>query len=211
MGTEGTHNWLLFLSGQYKRCRQKKKTDIKSLILVSYEQFNLLCTLMSYQIQFLKSCLHLKKRVSTGNITKRKKKKKKKKKKIQIPAILMQHQSHQLPLQFSQPELNEMVCNLGLSKNQRYLSLKEQNHKVSYFRNWEQVLWNFLKEEKKFPNCYNILGLLQEFGIPLYNLNDWRLFLDSSKHSHKRILLHNANVDAAVPVTHSVCLQRAWH
>ena len=41
-----------------------RKTDIKSLILLSHQQFNQLYTLMSYLFQFLLSCLHLRKRVS---------------------------------------------------------------------------------------------------------------------------------------------------
>ena len=42
----------------------------------------------------------------------------------------------------------------------------------------------------------------------MYNPNDWRLFLDSSKGSLKYVLLHNGNVYAAVPVGHSVCLRK---
>ena len=36
------------------------------------------------------------------------------------------------------------------------------------------------------------------------NPNDWQLFLDSSKRSLKRVLLHNGNVYRAVPIGHSV-------
>ena len=43
--------------------------------------------------------------------------------------------------------------------------------------------------------------------MPVYHPNDCRLFLDSSKHSLKSILLHNGNVYAAVPIGHSVYLR----
>ena len=63
------------------------------------------------------------------------------------------------------------------------------------------------KEENKFFYNHKISGLLLELGIPSYNSNNWRLFLDSSKHSLKCVWLHNGNIYAAVPEGHSVCLQ----
>ena len=68
----------------------------------------------------------------------------------------------------------------------------------------EQVFVPFFAEENKFVYCYNISGLLQELRMPVYHPNDWRLFLDSSKHSLKFVLLHNDNVYAAVPIGHCV-------
>ena len=84
-----------------------RKTDIKSLL--SYQHFDLLCILMSYQFQFLVSCLHLKKRVST------------KCKRLTIltdsddPSYVTSKSS--TPKQFSQTELNVIMHDLGLSKN----------------------------------------------------------------------------------------------
>ena len=119
------------------------------------------------------------------------------------------------PQQFSQPELNDLVRDLGLSKNAAEVlasRLQEKNQlshttKVSYFRNREQAFVPFFTEENKFVYCHNISGLLQELGMPVYHPNDWRLFLDSSKHSLKCVLLHNGNVYAAVPIGHSVYLR----
>ena len=129
--------------------------------------------------------------------------------------LLMRPHSHLTPQQFSQPELNDLVRDLGLSKNAAEVlasRLQEKNQlshttKVSYFRNREQVFVPFFTEENKFVYCHNISGLLQELGMPVYHPNDWRLFLDSSKHSLKCVLLHNGNVCAAVPIGHSVYLR----
>ena len=46
-----------------------------------------------------------------------------------------------------------------------------------------------------------------QLGITSYNPTEWQLFLDSSKRSLMRVLLHNGNVYGAVPVGHSVHLR----
>ena len=87
------------------------------------------------------------------------------------------------PQQFSQPELNDLLRDLGLSKNAAEVlasSLQEKNQlihttKVSYFRNREQAFGAFFTEENKFVYCNNISGLLQELGMPVYHPNVWRL------------------------------------
>jgi hypothetical protein len=43
-----------------------------------------------------------------------------------------------------------------------------------------------------------------------YKTDDWRLFIDSSKRSLKRVLLHNGNRLASVPVAHSVHLKETY-
>ena len=78
---------------------------------------------------------------------------------------------------------------------------------MSYYRNREQAFIPFFTEENKFFYCHNISGLLQELGMPVYHPNDWRLFLDSSRHSLKCVLLHNGKFYAAVPIGESVYLR----
>ena len=85
------------------------------------------------------------------------------------------------PQQFSQPELNDLVRDLGLSKNAaealaRLRKKKQLSHttKGSYFRNREQAFVPFFTEENKFVYCHNISGLLQELGMPVYHPNDWQ-------------------------------------
>ena len=103
---------------------------------------------------------------------------------------------------------------LGLSKNAAEVlasRLQEKNQmshttKVSYFRNQGQAFVPFFTEENKFVYCH-ISGLVQKLGMPVYHPNDWGLFLDSSKHSLKCVLLHNGSVYTAVLIGHSVYLQ----
>ena len=78
---------------------------------------------------------------------------------------------------------------------------------MSYYRNREQAFIPFFTEENKFFYCHSISGLLQELGMPVYHPNDWRLFLDSSRHSLKCVLLHNGKFYAAVPIGESVYLR----
>ena len=90
-----------------------RKKDIKSLILVSHQEFDQLSTLMSSQFQFLPSCLHLKKRLlmkwKSDYVTQE----------IQTDnndpsyATLKSSTSYQ----FGQSELNDLVLDLDLSKN----------------------------------------------------------------------------------------------
>ena len=97
-----------------------------------------------------------------------------------------------IPQQFRQPELNDFVGDLDLSKNAAEIlafrlqekALLKKTTNVSYFRNREQVCVEFLKEENKFINCHNISSLM-DWGIPSWNPRDWWLFLDSSKRSLK--------------------------
>ena len=71
------------------------------------------------------------------------------------------------PQQFSQPELNDLVCDLGLSKNAVEVlasRLQEKNQlihitKESYYRNREQAFVPFFTEENKFVYCHIISGL----------------------------------------------------
>ena len=91
---------------------KKRKTDTKSHILVSPQQSDLLCTLMSCQSQFLKDFFHLKMWV----VTKSKRLLMKLKKYFHNLAILFMRPQSLTPQQFSQPELNDLARDLGLQK-----------------------------------------------------------------------------------------------
>ena len=47
----------------------------------------------------------------------------------------------------------------------------------------------------------------EAMGVPQYDPNEWRLFIDSSKKSPKCVLLHNGNLFRAIPIDHSVYLK----
>ena len=49
--------------------------------------------------------------------------------------------------------------------------------------------------------------MLKVMGVPQYDPNEWRLFIDSSKKSLKCVLLHNGNLFGAIPIGHSVYLK----
>ena len=57
--------------------------------------------------------------------------------------------------------------------------------------------------------CKDISGLISWFGVH-YNTSDWRSFIDSSELTVKGVLLHNGNVFASVPITHSVHLRETY-
>ncbi|XP_069623312.1 uncharacterized protein [Ranitomeya imitator] len=116
---------------------------------------------------------------------------------------------------FDQHELNDLARELGLSKKASELlasrlnekQLLEQGAKVSYFRTRESTFLQYFRCDSGFVFCHNIPGLLQELGLSMYNPNEWRLFIDSSKRSLKCVLLHNGNLFGAVPIGHSVSLR----
>lgn len=43
-----------------------------------------------------------------------------------------------------------------------------------------------------------------------YKVEDWRLFIDSSKQSIKAILLHNTNVYVPVPIAHLTVMKEKY-
>jgi hypothetical protein len=48
---------------------------------------------------------------------------------------------------------------------------------------------------------------MQKFGIE-YKVNEWRLFIDSSKRSLEAVLLHSGNNYVSLPIGHSVHLKK---
>jgi len=64
--------------------------------------------------------------------------------------------------------------------------------------------------EDDFVYCNNIQGLFSEMGLPEYNPDEWRLFIDSSKRSLKYVLHHNGNKFACVPIGHSVIVKEHY-
>ena len=47
-------------------------------------------------------------------------------------------------------------------------------------------------------------------GLPEYNPDEWKLFIHSSKRSLIRVLLHNGNKFACVPIGHSVIVKEHY-
>ena len=122
------------------------------------------------------------------------------------------------PLLFNQSELNDLVRDLNLSKHASELlasRLQEKNllqpgSSVTFYRNREKLFLNYFSLKSSLVYCHDIEGLLLQLGITQYQLNEWRLFIDSSKRSLKCVLLHNGNRYASIPVGHSVTLKESY-
>ena len=93
---------------------------------------------------------------------------------------------------------------LASSLNEKNLLEKEE--KVSYFPSKESSFLQYFRSDSCFVYQHNIQGLLQKLGIPMYNWNEWWLFIDSLKRSLKHVL-HDGNQYGAVPIGDLVSLQ----
>ncbi|GFX46375.1 uncharacterized protein TNCV_238371 [Trichonephila clavipes] len=121
------------------------------------------------------------------------------------------------PELFSQSDLNDLVRDLGLSKDTAEVlgsRLKERhllNSRVSFswYRFREKEFVPFFTQEGDLVFCNNVPAILEMFKI-MYEPKDWRLFTDSSKRGLKAVLLHNGNRYASVPVGHSVHLKECY-
>ena len=122
------------------------------------------------------------------------------------------------PHPFSQKELNDLVCNLSLSKSSAELlasRLKEKNLLsdsacITFYLNRHQEFLHFFFEEKDLVYCTDIAQLLHKLAVPQYEPKDWRLFIDSSKQLPKCVQLHNGNQFASVPLAHLTTLKEKY-
>ncbi|ESO06027.1 hypothetical protein HELRODRAFT_160140 [Helobdella robusta] len=121
------------------------------------------------------------------------------------------------PQLFSQQELNDLVCDLSLSKASAELlasrlkkNLLSGCARITLYRNRHQEYLQFFSEVQDLVYCTDIAQLLHHLGVPQYKPEDWRLFIDSSKRSLKCVLLHNGNQFASVPLAHSTKLKEKY-
>lgn len=128
--------------------------------------------------------------------------------------------STSVPSLFSQSELNDLVRDLALTKDGAELLGSRLNAKnllasgttYSWYRNRDKEFLPYFAAEGNLVFCSDIGGLIKQLGGEemLYNPENWRLFIDSSKSSLKGALLHNGNLYASVPVAHSVQLKETY-
>ena len=120
-------------------------------------------------------------------------------------------ETKKLPQLFTKAELNNLVRDLNLSKENSQLlasrlshkNLLEKGTKIKYYSKREAKLLKFFSEEQGLIFCNDIKGLMFEMGIKNYVPLDWRLFIDSSKRSLKCVLLYNGNKHGSLPIGHS--------
>ena len=118
----------------------------------------------------------------------------------------------------TQGELNDLVRDLNLSKDQSELLASRLNEKnllgeevnISFYRNRHIEFLKFFDNDDNLVFCIDVQGLLQFLGIESYDPSDWRLFIDSCKRSLKCVLLHNGNQYGSVPLAHSTTMKEKY-
>jgi hypothetical protein len=116
---------------------------------------------------------------------------------------------------FDQNKLSGLIRDLNLSKDSSELlasRLKEKNvlqpgTKTTFYPSREKDLLPFFTKENNLVFCNDNGNLLKEIGISEYNPSEWRLFIDSSKHSLKCVLLNNGNKYGSIPIGHSTTVK----
>jgi len=104
------------------------------------------------------------------------------------------------PYLLTQGELNDAVHDTNLSKKQAELlgsrlkgrNLLRQDTKVCFYRGHHEEFKDFFSLEHGVVFCHDVCSVMEVLGHE-YNLDQWRLFIDSSKVSLKVVLLHNGN------------------
>ena len=122
---------------------------------------------------------------------------------------------------YSQSELNDLIRDLNLPKQSAEVlaSRLQEKHllkagtSVSFYRNREENLRKYFQSDSQLVYCADVERLLLAMGLSAYCLNDWRLFIDSSKRSFKCVsilVIHNDNQYGSIPIGHSVTLKENY-
>ncbi|GBN34857.1 hypothetical protein AVEN_254847-1 [Araneus ventricosus] len=114
------------------------------------------------------------------------------------------------PQPFSQSELNDLIRDLGLSRDGvellgsilKYKNLLTPGTSFSWYRHQEKEFTQFFSKEGNLVFCKDVQVLKKCFDIE-YDPYEWRLFIDSYKTSLKAVLLHNGNSFASLPLEYS--------
>ncbi|GBN21312.1 hypothetical protein AVEN_108174-1 [Araneus ventricosus] len=114
------------------------------------------------------------------------------------------------PQPFSQSEINDLVRDLGLSKDGvKFLGSRLKNKNL--LTPGTSLSWSwFFSKEGDLVLRNDVQGLKKCFGIE-YDPSEWRLFIDSSKTRLKAVLLHNGNSFSSLPLGHSVHLEENYN
>lgn len=126
-------------------------------------------------------------------------------------------ESSGLPHFISQPEMNDLVRDLGLSKTKSELlgsrlkgwNLLQSETNITEYRNRDKEFVQYFKQDNDLCYCDDVEGLMTVLGLE-YNAVDWRLFIDSSEHSLKAVLLHNGNQYPSVPVGYGALVKESY-
>jgi hypothetical protein len=119
---------------------------------------------------------------------------------------------------FDQNELSDLIMDLKLSKDSSELlasRVKEKNvlqpeTKIKFYRRREKDLLPLFTRENNLVFCNDIGNLLKTTGLSEYNPSEWRLFIDSSKHSLKCVLLNNSIKYVSIPIGHTTTMKEEY-
>jgi hypothetical protein len=75
--------------------------------------------------------------------------------------------------------------------------------KVTAIHSCEKDFEQFFIMQSKVTACKNVEGLMAAMNI-MYNLEEWRLFIDPSMYRLKAVLLHKGNKLPSIPVACAV-------
>jgi hypothetical protein len=133
------------------------------------------------------------------------------------PHVSYGRSSKPQPHILTQDELNDLACDLELSKSKTELlgsrlkqrNLLEKNARISSFRSRHQLLVSFFRKEDDLVFCYDVDGLMNALRIK-HDPHEWRLFIDSLKLSLKAVLLQNENQHPSIPVGHAVHMKETY-
>ena len=125
--------------------------------------------------------------------------------------------SERRPHFISQNDLNDLVCDLNLSKDMseflasrlRQCNLLTLATKVTFYRQRCIDLSKLFSADGELCYYNNIHGWFESVEIE-YDPDHWRVFVDSSKESMKAVLFHNGNTLPSVPVAYSTTLKENY-
>ncbi|XP_048852601.1 uncharacterized protein LOC125720773 [Brienomyrus brachyistius] len=114
-------------------------------------------------------------------------------------------------------ELCDLVRDLALTKGQAELlgsRLKEfhllaPGTATATFRDRHKDLVQYFDMSDSICFCKDVDGLMSSLRVD-HSVEEWRLFIDSSKTSLKAVLLHNGNTYASIPVGYSAHMKEPY-
>lgn len=117
----------------------------------------------------------------------------------------------------TQNDLDDLVRDLNLSKQSAQLlgsRLQERNFLASgttfsWYRYREKEFVEFFSSGNSIVYCNDVVGLVSKMGME-YEIEQWRLFIDSSCRSLKAVLLYNGNEVSSLPLAYSVTMKETY-
>ncbi|KAI6648233.1 hypothetical protein LOD99_12042 [Oopsacas minuta] len=121
-----------------------------------------------------------------------------------------------LPHIINQSELNDLVRDLNLTKDQSELlgsrlkgwNLLDEETKVSFFRTRQSDFSVHFEMQGSLCYCNYVDRVMELLGVQ-HEPSEWRLSIDSPKYSLKAVLLHKGNVLPSIPIGHSVHMKES--